>query len=105
MKNLLKRLYRSKTNIDKKEMQEILQNNENAILLDVRSPQEFEEGHFPGAINIPNYELYYKAPRKIKDKETIIIAYCTLGLRSKKSAKILKKMGYKNIYHLDGGIG
>ena len=105
MKKFFKKFYRSKLNITKEEMQEILQNNENAVLLDVRSPQEYEEGHLAGAINIPNYELYYKAPRLIKDKETIIIAYCTLGLRSKKALKILKKIGYKNLYHLDSGIG
>ena len=105
MKELLKKLYRTKTDIGKEEMREILKNNNNVIILDVRSPQEYEEGHIDGAINIPNYELYYKTPRVIKNKETIIIAYCTLGLRSKKATKILKKMGYKNIYHLDGGIG
>ena len=101
MKKFLKRFYRTKMNLSKEEMQEIMINNEKAVLLDVRSPQEYEEGHINGAINIPNYELYYKAPRLIKDKEAIIIAYCTLGLRSKKALKILKRMGYKNLYHLD----
>lgn len=101
MKNILKRFYRSKLNITKEEMQEILQNNENAVLLDVRSPQEYEEGHLAGAINIPNYELYYKAPRIIENKDTIIVAYCNFGIRSKKALKILKKMGYSNLYQLD----
>ena len=78
MKNFFKRLYRSKINLSKDEMNEILQKNENAVLLDVRSPQEYAENHIEGAINIQSYELYYKAPRIITDKETIVIAYCSL---------------------------
>ncbi len=105
LKNWIKKLYRSKENLTKEEMKEIFNNNTNVILLDVRSPQEFEEGHLRGAINIPTYELYTQAPKKLKDKDTIIIAYCTVGVRSKNAINILRKMGYKNLYHLDGGIG
>ena len=104
MKSFLKRLYRSKTNLTKEEMQDLLRSNENIILLDVRSPQEFEEGHLEGAINIPTYELNYKAHIMLENKDSIIIAYCTLGIRSKKAIKVLKKLGYKNLYHLESGI-
>ena len=91
MKKIFKNFYISKMNL----------NNENVILLDVSSPQEYEEEHLDGAINIPNYELYYKAPKIITYKDTIIVAYCSFGIRSKKAIKILKKMGYNNVYHLD----
>ena len=101
MYKFFKRFYRSKVNITKEEMQEILENNENTVLLDVRSPQEYEEGHLTHAVNIPHYELYYKAPRIIKQKDTIIIVYCSFGIRSKKALKVLKKMGYNNLYQLD----
>ena len=104
MKNWISRLYRSKENLTKEEMKEMFYNNSNVILLDVRSPQEFEEGHLIGAVNIPTYELYTQAPKMLKDKECIIIAYCTVGVRSKHAINVLKKMGYKNLYHLDGGI-
>lgn len=79
-------------------------NNSNVILLDVRSSQEFEEGHLIGAVNIPTYELYTQAPKILTDKDAIIIAYCTVGVRSKHAINVLRKMGYKNLYHLDGGI-
>ena len=105
MKNWFKKIYRTKTNLTKEEMIDIMNNYSNVILLDVRSPQEFSEGHLKNAINIPAYELYISAPQILKDKETIIIAYCTVGIRSKKAIKILKKLGYKNVYHLEGGIG
>lgn len=105
MRKWLKRLYRSKQNISKEEMEEILSNYSNAILLDVRSHQEYEEGHLNGAINIPIYDLFRDASKKLTDKEAVIISYCTVGVRSENAINILRKMGYKNLYHLDGGIG
>lgn len=101
----MKRLFRSKSNLSLEEARNMMLNNENVILLDVRSHQEFAEGHLDGAINIPTYEIYSKASKILIDKDAIIIAYCTLGVRSKNVIKILKKMGYKNLYNLDGGIG
>ena len=105
MRKWLKRLYRSKENITKEEMREMINNYSSVILLDVRSHKEYAEGHLNGAINIPIYDLYMEAPKALKDKEVIIIAYCTVGVRSESAIKILRKMGYKNLYHLDGGIG
>lgn len=105
MRNWIKRLYRSKENLTKEEVKEMIKNYSNVILLDVRSHQEYEEGHLNGAINIPTYELYRNAPKILKNKEEIIIAYCTVGVRSKNAIDILRKMGYKNLYHLEGGIG
>lgn len=105
MRKWLKKLYRSKENLTKEEVQEMMNSYPNVILLDVRSHQEYEEGHLNGAINIPTYDLYREAPKILMDKDTIIIAYCTVGLRSENAIKILRKMGYKNLYHLDGGIG
>lgn len=105
MKKWITRLYRSKENLTKQEAEAMIKNYANVVLLDVRSHQEYEEGHLNGAINIPTYEIYRNAPKLIKNKDTIIIAYCTVGLRSKNAINILRKMGYKNLYHLDGGIG
>lgn len=104
MKNWIKKLYRSKENITKEEMEEMINNDSNIIILDVRSHQEYEEGHLNGAINIPTYELYTQATRVLQDKDAIIIAYCTVGVRSKNAINILRKMGYRNLYHLEGGI-
>ena len=71
--------------------------HDNAILIDVRSRQEFSEGHIEGAISIPYYELWKKANNQIKDNNTKIIIYCNTGSRTKKAEKILKKLGYINI--------
>lgn len=100
----MKKKYRSKENISKEELNAIMNNNQNVVLLDVRSPQEYDEEHLPNAINIPTYEIYQKAQKIIKDKETTIICYCTIGVRSKKAIKMLRKMGYKNLYNLENGM-
>jgi len=75
-----------------------------AILLDVRSPQEYREGHLQGSVLIPEYELRIKAEKILKDKQQTIIAYCSSGTRSKKAQRILKQMGYTKVYNLYQGL-
>lgn len=104
LKRIIRKLYRDKENITLREMKEILKTNSNVTILDVRSMQEYKEGHLGGSINIPVYDLPKEANRKIKNKKDIIIVYCSAGVRSKKAIQILKKMGYKNLYNIEGGI-
>ena len=59
---------------------------------------------YHGSINIPLYEITRKAESILTNKEAIIIAYCSSGIRSKKALKILRKMGYINLYSIEGGI-
>ena len=80
------------------------QNNPEIVLLDVRSPQEYAEGHLDRAILIPLYDLKSKVSNIIKNKNDIIIVYCMIGKRSKKAIQILNVLGYKNLYHIKGGI-
>ena len=74
---------------------------ENAVLLDVRDIQEYEQGHIPGAINIPRDEIE-KAKEQIPDPETQIFAYCYSGRRSDISVSALKRMGYANAKNIGG---
>lgn len=101
---ILKRYRYSPKDININELKEIKQNNEKVILLDVRSPQEFKEGHLNGAINIPLHELETCYSCKLKDKDRVIIVYCQSGIRSKKAIRILNKNGFKNLYHLKNGL-
>lgn len=103
-KRIINKLYRHKEDIDIKEMMEILKTNDNAILLDVRSIQEYNEGHIMGSINIPLYDLTKNVNSQIKDREKTIIVYCSSGIRSRKAIQILKRLGYKNLYNIEGGI-
>ncbi len=102
-KKLIKKIYRHKENITIKEMLEILKTNSNVVLLDVRSSQEYIEGHIRGSINIPVYDIEKQAKNKL-NKKSIIIVYCSAGIRSKRAIQILEKLGYENLYNVEGGI-
>ena len=75
-----------------------------AILLDVRSNQEYKEGHLQGAINIPNYELRNRVQREIPKKNQLVVIYCQYGGRSRNAYNMMKNMGYTNICNLSGGL-
>ncbi len=75
-----------------------------AVVVDVRSQQEYDEKHIDGAINIPEYEINNEVVDILQDNENGIILYCTVGVRSKKAWKKLTKLGYKNVYTLYGGL-
>ena len=74
-----------------------------AILVDVRSPQEFNEGHLPGAINIPEYEIRRFKNEMPKLNQQIIL-YCQYGGRSQDALNMMTRMGYNNVYVLKGGL-
>lgn len=77
---------------------------EGAIVIDIRSPQEFKEGHIDGAINIPEYEIYRTVERIVTNKNSTIIVYCDTGIRSTNALKRLQRMGYHNVYNLYKGM-
>ena len=70
--------------------------------VDVRTPQEFAEGHVPGAINLPVEAVAQWADTLPKDKPVYL--YCRSGNRSRQAAEYLKRKGYTNLYNLEGGI-
>jgi rhodanese-related sulfurtransferase len=75
-----------------------------AIIIDVRSNQEYREGHINGAINIPEFEIENKILKEIPKKNQLIVLYCQYGGRSRNAIQIMKKMGYTNLYNLYGGL-
>lgn len=89
-------------NINSEELNRKFQNG--AILLDVRSIQEYNEGHLFGAIHLADYEISIKHKYILQNKNADIVVYCQNGGRSKKACKKLKKLGYKNVYNLCGGL-
>lgn len=90
-------------NISQETAKEIMDTKE-CIILDVRTPEEFAEGHIPGAILIPDYEIAEKAPNILTDKDALILVYCRSGRRSKNAANQLVDMGYTNIKEFGGII-
>lgn len=73
-----------------------------AIIADVRSKTEFENGHLDGAINMPYTEIHVAVSEIIPSKEQKIIVYCKTGKRSYQAKYTLDYMGYKNVYYLGG---
>lgn len=76
----------------------------NPILVDVREPYEFEDGHIPGAINLPLGELSELAKTRLPDKDALIYLYCRSGNRSAHGAAQLVALGYTQLYDLGGII-
>ena len=74
------------------------------IIVDVRTKQEFDEAHIPGAINIPNEEITDTKPELLPDLNQDIYIYCRSGNRSNQAAIKLIRMGYTNIYDFGGII-
>lgn len=92
-----KRCY-CESQVNKEQLENLIKDG--AILVDVRSTQEYEEEHLENAISIPYYDIKHKASYLLKNKSKNIIVYCNIGHRSKKAQKILRQMGYKNVYNL-----
>ena len=83
-------------NITAEEAKEIMDSEEGYIILDVRTREEYDQGHIPGAILIPNTEIEEKAEGVLTDKDQLILVYCRSGRRSKIAAEALVELGYTN---------
>ena len=83
---------------------ERMESDEGYILLDVRRADEFEAGHIPGAVNLPNEEIGTKEIPSLPDKTQTIYIYCRSGNRSKQAADKLLALGYANIIEFGGII-
>ena len=73
-------------------------------ILDVRTVEEFAEGHVPGAINIPHTEVADRLAEIAAMGDTEIVLYCRSGLRAGVAADVLRAAGYVRLLHLDGDM-
>ena len=74
---------------------------EGAVLLDVRTPQEYREGHIPGSKNVP-LQTIDKVTSIAENKDTALFVYCYSGARSKQATVVLGQMGYTNVQNIGG---
>ena len=72
------------------------------VVLDVRTPAEYAEGHVPGAINIPHTELAARVAELQAAREKDVVVYCRSGVRAEQALDVLGKAGFKRLYHLKG---
>ena len=80
----------------------MMKDEKNYIILDVRTPEEYLEGHIPGAINVPNEEIGTAEISELPDKSQLILVYCRSGRRSKEASQKLLGLGYTNIVEFGG---
>ena len=91
-------------NITAEEAKQIMDSEEGYIILDVRTQEEYDQGHIPGAIVISHEEIAEKAEDVLTDKDKLILVYCRSGRRSKIAAEALVELGYTNIKEFGGII-
>lgn len=88
--------------ITQEEAERIIYFERGYILLDVRTEDEYDEGHIPGAINIPNEEIGATAPDELPDTDQTILVYCRTGRRSREAAEKLARLGYSHVMDFGG---
>lgn len=86
------------------EIEEIMEQKEGYIILDVRTHDEYNEGHIPNAICIPNETIDESVIDELPDKTQLILIYCRSGNRSKQATKKLENLGYTNLIEFGGII-
>ena len=94
----------SYTQISQNEAKEMMKKDDGHIIVDVRRQDEYDEGHIPGAILIPNESIGTERPEELPDLDQIILVYCRSGRRSKGAAQKLFNMGYTHVYEFGGII-
>jgi rhodanese-related sulfurtransferase len=88
--------------VSTEEAKELIDNQE-VVVLDVRTTEEFQAGHIPNATLLPLQELEQRLSELIKDESYLVV--CRSGNRSAQASEILTNNGFKNIYNMTGGMG
>ena len=88
--------------IDQDTAKQMMLLDDGHVIVDVRRQDEYDAGHIPGAILIPNESIVDEQPAELPDLDQIILIYCRTGNRSKQAAQKLANMGYTNVYEFGG---
>ena len=91
--------------ISQEEAAAMMESERDYILLDVRTEEEYAQGHIPGAICIPNETIGTEDVEALPDKDQLIFVYCRSGRRSREAALILAELGYTEVYDIGSLIG
>lgn len=91
-------------NITAEEARQIMDTEKDYLILDVRTQEEYDQAHIPGAMLIPHTEIAEQAERTLTDKDRLLLVYCRSGRRSKLAAETLVELGYTNIREFGGII-
>ena len=98
-------MVRDYAQITQEEAKRMMAEEEGYVILDVRRPDEYAEGHIPGAVCLPNEDIVEgERPAELPDTDQIILVYCRSGNRSKQAAEKLFRTGYTAVYEFGGII-
>jgi rhodanese-related sulfurtransferase len=86
------------------QFRELSLQDEDFILIDVRSREEYKSGHMPGAINLNVLEATFRDKIKVLNPDKSYYIYCRSGFRSRQAALVMAMRGFTKIYNLSGGI-
>ena len=92
------------TTISVAEFAKKIKEDKNVVILDVRTPQEYTQEHLPNAILENMQEDSFEATIAEMDKNKTYLLYCKIGSRSSKALETMKTAGFKQVFHLDGGM-
>lgn len=90
--------------ISAEEAKALMDTEDDYVIIDARTYDEYKEGHIPGAILIPEYEIADRAEDELPRKDQLILVYCRSGRRSKIASTELVKLGYTNVKEFGGII-
>lgn len=91
-------------NITAQEAKNLMDTQEDYVILDARTQEEYDQGHIPGAILIPDTHIREQAEEKLPRKDQLILVYCRSGRRSKLASETLAELGYTNVKEFGGII-
>ncbi len=82
----------------------LMDSEKDYVIIDARTQEEYDAGHIPGAVLIPEYEIADRAEKELPDKNQLILVYCRSGRRSKIASQALVDLGYTNVKEFGGII-
>lgn len=90
--------------VDARQAAELIRQNQDMIVVDVRTPEEFAEGRIHGARNIDIHHAQFKERVGALDRNGVYLIHCRSGHRSSKALKVFEELRFERVYHLDGGL-
>ncbi len=95
---------KSVPSITAEEVKQVLDKKADIILLDVRTPDEYNRGHLKGSVLLPVDTVLEKAASVLKDKKKTLYVYCLSGSRSVKATETLRQLGFANVFNMTSGL-
>lgn len=90
-------------NLELQEVYELIKSKKDLFILDVRTKEEYIDGHIKGAYSLPLGKLALSDDEIMDYEDSPVLVYCEKGFRSVQASEILENNGFSNLYHLDGG--